>query len=122
MKIASRLKDQSTYPETFVVLDTTTPIGKFSVSLGVGGIEGKNLFLTEVGQCAYRRLTETSASKLAKIRLVEVVTGFKAKKLVPDTFMRATDGDSIFFVCKDSAVYDSVYSLLAVATDIAVPA
>ncbi|WP_432263392.1 hypothetical protein [Cupriavidus sp. TMH.W2] len=113
MKITSTLKDQRSFSETYVVLDTTTPFGKFHVGIGVGALESKNLFLTEVGKAAFDRMTELARSKEGKLHLVHVASTFKAKKLVPGSLMAAKPGDSIFFVCKDSPVYDVVSAQLS---------
>ena len=115
MNISSKLKDQSDFPEQYVVLDSTTPIGLVHVGIGVGAIERKNLFLTEVGRAAFERLNHFGQSKVSKLHLVEVMSCFKGKKVVPKAFISAKPGDSIFFVCKDNNVYDSVFAMLGIA-------
>jgi hypothetical protein len=112
LKIASKFKDQSAFEQNYVVFDTVTPVGEFHVGLGTGGLERKQLFLTEVGQAAFSRLTETVGAGAQKLHLIEVTTGLKARSLVPNTFMAAKSGDSVFFVCKNESVYDTVFELL----------
>lgn len=112
LKIASKFKDQSAFEENYVVFDTVTPVGGFHVGLGSGGIERKQLFLTEVGQAAFSRLNEIVGTRAQKMRLIEVTTALKARSVVPNTFMAAKPGDSVFFVCKNESVYDAVFELL----------
>ncbi|WP_425953311.1 hypothetical protein [Ralstonia pseudosolanacearum] len=122
MNITSTLKDQSQFPETFVVLDTITPFGSLSVSMGVGALEGRNLHLTEVGEAAFNRMNELGKAKEGQLHVVEVISRLKAKKAVPETFMKAKSGDTVFFVCKDSGVYDTVFKQLSVSDALAAQA
>lgn len=115
MKISSTVKDQSAYDERYVVLDSITPLGAFHISLGIGRFEGRQGFLTEVGLAAYHRLNHLVGTAGQKLHLVNVTSALKAREVVPREIMKSKAGDSIFFACKDPAVYDKVSDLLCIA-------
>lgn len=95
-----------------LVLDVVTNLGHFFCSLGIGKMEGGEVYVSSTGQQALERLAEYSRTTNGAIHLVEIKSQLKANQKVPQAFLNAKPSDAVFFVCKDPKVYDSVFSLL----------
>ncbi len=96
----------------YVLLDVVTERGHFFCSLGVGYINNGDLHLSEVGQSALNALADNTGAKKETVHFVEIATKNRATERVPQAFERAEPSDTVFFVCKDSAVYDAVFAQL----------
>lgn len=96
----------------YMLLDVVTEQGHFFCSLGVGYINNGDLHLSEVGQSALNALAQSIGVTKETIHFVEIATKNRAAERVPQAFERAKPSDTVFFVCKDSAVYDAVFALL----------
>ncbi|AQH05818.1 hypothetical protein A9R05_43170 (plasmid) [Burkholderia sp. KK1] len=122
MNISSTFKNQQAFGDCRVVLDVKTPMGDFHVGMGVGSIEGRQPFLTPVGQAAMRRLNEMTGAAAQHLRMINVKSSLKAKTVVPQELRKAKSGDSLFFFCKNPQVYDTVFAMLNVDTTRVSPA
>lgn len=111
MKIQSFLVKQEGQVQ-LLVLDVVTNLGHYFCGLGIGKIESGEVYVSQIGQQVLERLAEYSKDSNGSFHVVEIRSQLKASKRVPQSFLNAKPSDSVFFVCKDDKVYDSVFSLL----------
>lgn len=111
MSIKSFLVKQEGQIQT-LLLDVVTSRGHYFCSLGIGEMVQGKYVGSQVGELALERLDAYSAQCNGAVHLIPINSLKEAERGVPHAFLIAMPSDAVFFVCKDSRVYDSVYSLL----------
>lgn len=95
----------------YMLLDVVAESRHYFAGLGLGTFE----HLTETSQNVLDRLASYAFSPETdngEVHLVELTSIEKARERIPRVLMVAKPGDRIFFICKDSKIYDVVFSLL----------
>jgi hypothetical protein len=86
------------------------------VGLGQGVVRDGDLQLSAVAQTCMDRLLAHSVQQRpgGAVQVVEIKRLNRVQKRVGEAFATAQDGDTVFFVCGDGAIYDAVFPKLNV--------
>lgn len=95
--------------EHYILLDVLVDGKQFAASLGIGQMENGNFVSkTLTGMEALNRLVKYSKQLEGSFGFVEMNNMERVKSRVEIVFSNLKDGDTVFFVCKDSKVWDEV--------------
>ena len=102
----------------YIALDTVFKHRHIITSLGVGNIRDEEVFLTHTGQQTLDALLAYTSANAPKTTLFfwEITdTERTTNRLIKGLNAALADPKSaVFFVCKDSLIYDAVYAALQV--------
>lgn len=99
-----------------MVLDALVDGRSFVVAIGEGAMRGDQVHLSPVGQRCLDRMGEHLRQQGAAgaVHMVEVQRFNRVAKRCRQAFAAAKEGDAVFFVCGDGAIYDAVFDQLKV--------
>lgn len=102
----------------FLIMDTVTDGKHLFTALGVGRIEHGEPMLTPVGSATLNALMAYAEHKPAgRVHFMEIATVAAVPVRLRKVLARADKEDVVFFVCRNSNVYDAAFAALNVRLD-----
>lgn len=94
--------------QVYLILDTVTDHKHVFTACGVGRIQRGDALITPTGQATLNALLAYAESeRLGTVHMVEIATVAAAPVRVRKALESADDKDVVFFICRDSHVYDA---------------